>query len=145
MAKRSEKTDRIYYRMENPVDHTIDLGFVNYVQHPENKNYIVFRFADGQRAETFEFLLVEQKLWFEKGEEVKRNKPYFMYAVHKSDFKKVEQINYDTEAKHKKPIIPFKALRWSLLMFSFFVLVLATVGYCKAQNKLVESKVITGK
>jgi hypothetical protein len=131
--------------MENPVDHTIDLGFVNYVQHPENKKYIVFRFADNNRAESFESLLVEGKIWFEKGEETKRNKPYFMFAVHQTDFKKAERINYDVEAKHKKPIIPFKALRWSLLLFSFTVVILATVGYCKAQNKLAESNVNTSK
>jgi hypothetical protein len=131
--------------MENPVDHTIDLGFVNYVQHPENNNYIVFRFADDQRAITFETLMVEKKIWFEKGEETKRNKPYYLFAIHKSDFKKVEQINYDTEAKHKKPIIPFKALRWSLLFFSLFVMVLASVGYCKAQNKIAQSTVNTSK
>ncbi len=129
--------------MENPVDHTIDLGFVNYVQHPENKNYVVFRFADSNRAESFETTLKDQKIWFEKGEEQKRNKPYFMFAVHHSDFKKVEQINYDVEAKHKKPIIPFKGLRWSLFVFSLFVMILATVGYCKAQNKIHESTVQT--
>ena len=27
--------------MENPVDHTVDLGLVNYVKHPENPNYVV--------------------------------------------------------------------------------------------------------
>lgn len=131
--------------MENPVDHTIDLGFVNYVQHPENKNYVVFRFADNKRAESFELFLVERKIWFEKSDEIKRNKPYFLFAIHSTDFKKVEQINYDVEALHKKPIIPFKWLRWSLLIFSLLVMVLATVGYCKAQNKLNESSVHTPK
>jgi hypothetical protein len=131
--------------MENPVDHTIDLGFVNYVQHPDNKNYVVFRFADNKRAVSFQESLSTQKIWFEKDEDVKRNKPYYLFAIHNSDFKKVERINYDVEALHKKPIIPFKGLRWSLLIFSFSVLILATVGYCKAKNKLDQSKVITSK
>jgi hypothetical protein len=131
--------------MENPVDHTIDLGFVNYVQHPENKNYIVFRFADNKRAVSFEETLIVRKIWFEKDEDVKRKKPYYLFAIHSTDFKKVEIINYDVEALHKKPIIPFRGLRWSLLIFTLFVLILASIGYCKAQNKLVHSSVTTSK
>lgn len=145
MAKRSTQAHRIHYGMENPVDHTIDLGFVNYVQHPENKNYVVFRFADEKRAVSFEETLVDRKIWFEKGEEEKRNKPYFLFAIHHTDFKKVERINYDVEALHKKPIIPYKGLRWTLILFSSIVLFLAIVGYCKAQNKISQSKVDTTK
>lgn len=143
MAKRSAQTHRILDGMENPVDHTIDLGFVNYVQHPENKNYVVFRFADSNRAISFEGKLVESKIWFEKGEEEKRGKLYSLYGIHANDFKKVEKINYAVEALHKKPIIPHRGLRWGLLTFSFIVLLLATMGYCQAQKKLAESTIST--
>jgi hypothetical protein len=122
--------------MENPVDHTIDLGFVNYVQHPENSSYIVFRFHDLNRAESFEALLVEQSIWFEKGEEEKRGTMVQLYGIHKNDFKKAEKMNYQVEGKHKKPIIPWKGLRYFLLIFSFTVLTLAIIGYCKQQEKL---------
>lgn len=122
--------------MENPVDHTLDLGFVNYVQHPENANYIVFRFHDAARAATFEALLIEQAIWFEKGEEERRGTLVQLYGIHKNDFKKAEKINYHVEGKHKKPIIPWKGLRYFILIFSFTVLTLSIIGYCKQQEKL---------
>ena len=58
MAESAQKTFGIYYRMakqvDNPVDNVVDLGLVNYVQHPSNPNYIVYRFVDPERAASFE-------------------------------------------------------------------------------------------
>lgn len=122
--------------MDNPVDHTLDLGLVNYVQHPDNPNYIVYRFADEERANAFEGELIAQKIWYEKGEEMKRTRNFTLYGVHKNDFKKVQQINYMVEGKYKKPFIPFAFFRWALILFSFTVVLLAMLGYCDAQRKL---------
>lgn len=125
--------------MENPVDHTLDLGLVNYVQHPENKKYIVFRFADEHRAAFFEKKLMDQSIWFEKGEEMKKTTLFRLFAIHGSDFKTVEKINFETEANFKKPLIPTKWLRYSLLLFSTFVMTLTLMGYCNKQKQLEES------
>lgn len=125
--------------MENPIDSSIDLGFVNYVQHPENKNYVVFRFADAERAESFEIELKEHNIWFEKGEEDKRGKMYTLYGLKNKDFKAAEKFNYRVEGKHKKPIIAFAPLRWIILGLSLIAMTLTLVGYCKAQNKLEEA------
>lgn len=122
--------------MDNPIDSPLDLGLVNYVKHPSNQNYIVFRFADDKRAVTFEGRLIEGKIWFEKGSETRRTKEYFLFGVHKNDFKKVSKINFDVEAKHKKPFIPFKAFRYFMLLFSAAVLTIAIMGYCEQQKKL---------
>ena len=122
--------------MENPVDHMIDLGLVNYVQHPENPNYIVFRFSDPTRARSFELTLQEQKIWFEKGEEEKRGKMVQLYGIHKSDYKKVTHINYMVEATHKKPLIPWKGLRYGVVIFMAILITLAAVGYCKQKETL---------
>jgi hypothetical protein len=122
--------------MENPVDHTLDLGLVNYVKHPENRNYIVFRLADEDRAEAFEQELITGKIWYEKGDEMKRSRKFILFGIHKNDFNAVQQINYMVEARFKKPFIPFAAFRWALILFSLTVLVLATLGYCEAQRKL---------
>jgi hypothetical protein len=122
--------------MENPVDHTIDLGLVNYVQHPQNPNYIVFRFSDSERAKSFEKTLNEQKIWFEKGEEEKRGKMVQLYGIHKSDYKKVTHINYMVEAQHKKPIIPWKGLRYGIVIGMITLITLAAVGYCKQKETL---------
>ncbi len=125
--------------MENPIDHTLDLGFVNYVQHPENKNYVVFRFADTVRAVSFEEELQIEKIWFEKGEEDKKGKIYWLYGIRNQDFKKAEKINYRVEARHKKRIIPNRGFRWLVIGFSAIVMTLTLIGYCKAQNKLAQA------
>tara|TARA_R110002072_G_scaffold301400_2_gene481054 strand:+ start:14412 stop:14834 length:423 start_codon:yes stop_codon:yes gene_type:complete len=123
--------------MDNPVDSTlIDLGLVNYVQHPSNPNYIVYRFADINRANSFEMELKNQKIWFERNSEQKRSKEYYLFGIHKRDYNKTEKINYLVEAKHKKPFIPTRFLRYFLLLFSAVVMLLAIIGYCKQQNKL---------
>lgn len=122
--------------MENPIDHPLDLGLVNYLKHPSNSNYVVFRFADEARAISFEENLVDQQIWFEKGEEMKRTKNIILFGVHKSDYKKVEKINYLVEAKHKKKLISVSWLRYSLLIFSALIMTLTLIGYCEAQKKL---------
>lgn len=127
-----------HHDFDNPVDHPIDLGFVNYVQHPSNKTYIVFRFGDKNRAEDFEEQLKLNKIWYERATEMKRTTEVVMFGVHKTDFNRVQKINFAVEGRHKKPIIPFKGLRYGILLVGSFLLILATVSYCKAQNKLQE-------
>lgn len=121
---------------DNPVDHRLDLGFVNYVQHPSNPDYIVFRFTDHKRAEDFERLLTEKAIWFERDTEMKRETEVVLFGIHKTDYSKAQSINFSVEGKHKKPIIPFKGLRYGVLFVGLSLLILATIGYCKAQDKL---------
>jgi hypothetical protein len=125
--------------MENPIDNVIDMGLVNYVAHPENKKYVVFRFADEGRANSFEKLLVQEAIWFEKGEEEKRGRNFVLFGLKNRDFKKAEKFNYIVEAEHKKPIIPFKALRWTLLVFTGIVMTITLLGYCHTQKVLEQS------
>ena len=122
--------------MDNPVDNVVDLGLVNYVQHPSNSKYVVFRFADIERANSFEEALVSSKIWFEKSSDFKRDKEYFILGIHKNDFKKAEKINYLVEAKHKKPFIPFKILRYTVMIISAGILTIAILGYCNSRKIL---------
>ena len=122
--------------MDNPVDNIVDLGLINYVRHPENPNYIVFRIQDKERAVSFETELSQAGIWFEKGEEEKRQRIYTLFGIHKSDFKKVEKLNFLVESRHKKPLIPFKPLRYFILVFGLGMLILASIGYCQQQGKL---------
>ena len=125
--------------MENPIDHIIDLGLVNFTRHPENKNYVVFRFSDSDRAESFEKELELAKIWFEKGEEERKIKTFILFGVHKNDYKLAGKINFLVEAKHKKPLIPFKSLRYAVFLLSFIALTLALIGYWDAQKKIRRS------
>ena len=122
--------------MENPIDHTIDIGLVNYVKHPSNPNYIVYRFVDPKRAESFEQELNELNIWFEKSDEEKRGRTYLLFGIHKNDFKVTEKINYRVEAKHKKPFIPVKLIRYPIMIISAIMLTVAILGYCEQQKKL---------
>lgn len=122
--------------MENPIDNVIDLGLVNYVKHPTNPNYIVYRFPDKNRADSFQIELEQKGIWFERGEEEKRQRTYHLIGIHKNDYKHTVKLNYLVEAKHKKPLIPFKGLRYGLIIFSTILMTLALIGYCKRQNIL---------
>ncbi len=131
--------------MDNPVDRTLDLGLVNYVQHPENPNYVVFRFADEKRAETFETRLIEEAIWFEKGDEMKRTRLFYLYGIHKNDYKKVMRINLLTEARHKKKLLPGKYFRIFMILFSFTLIGMAIFGFCDQRRILQEYDTLYNK
>lgn len=122
--------------MDNPVDNIVDLGLINYVKHPSNPDYIVYRFADENRAKSFEEKLTQNKIWFEKSSEAKKQKTYTLFGIHKQDFNRTQKFNIEVEAKHKKPIIPFKGFRWFLIVFSTIAMTLAILGYCKSRKEL---------
>ncbi len=122
--------------MENPVERGLDLGLVNYTRHPENPDYVVYRFVDPARAESFEAALVAESIWFEKGEESKRNRLYYLFGIHKNDYKRATRINFLVEAKHKRKLIPGRYLRIFMILFSMSVIVLALVSYCQFHSRL---------
>ncbi len=122
--------------MDNPVDHPIDLGLVNYSRHPGNTEYVVYRFADENRANSFEEALNEKNITFEKDTHEKKLVTYYLFGVHKNDYKVTEKINFAVEGKHRKPFIPFAGFRWFLILFSTGLMILAIMGYCKAQENL---------
>jgi hypothetical protein len=120
--------------MENPVEH-FDLGFVNYTQHPENPDYVVFRFADVNRANSFRTELQQQKIWFEEANEDKKQVTYTLFGLHKTDYNKAQKINIAVEAKHKKFLIPGKFFRWFVVLFGITMITLAIIGFIKNPNK----------
>ena len=120
--------------MENPVEH-FDLGFVNYTQHPENPDYVVFRFADVNRANSFRTEIQQQKIWFEEANEVKKQVTYTLFGLHKTDYNKAQKINIAVEAKHKKFLIPGKFFRWFVVLFGITMITLAIIGFIKNPNK----------
>lgn len=120
--------------MENPVEH-FDLGFVNYTQHPENPDYVVFRFADVNRANSFRTEIQQQKIWFEEAQEVKKQVTYTLFGLHKTDYNKAQKINFAVEAKHKKFLIPGKFFRWFVVLFGITMITLAIIGFIKNPNK----------
>ncbi|SFT56308.1 hypothetical protein SAMN05216474_1341 [Lishizhenia tianjinensis] len=127
--------------MDSGVEHLTDLGLVNYVQHPSNKDYIVYRFADKKRAISFESALKEHKIWFEKSEDTPRTKTFYLYGIHKRDNKKVSHLNFTVEAAHRSFLIKNNFFRYFVLLFVTAMITLACMGYC-AHQKVLEEKTL---
>ncbi len=123
--------------MEAGLEH-FDMGLVNYRQHPTNVNYIVYRFKDIDRANTFENKLKEANLWYERSDPGEDEKVLYMFAVEKKHFNKTQKINFQTEGKHKKFIIPHGFFRNLFVFLVMAIITLASVGYCKSRQKLEE-------
>lgn len=116
--------------MEPGVEHFADLGFVNFVKHPTNDEYVVFRFADIERANSFEDRLTKAKIWFERAEEKPRTVTFYMFGVHYRDFKKVQAMNFEVEGKHRSHLIKHRGFRYIFLFIVLAICVLAVIGYC---------------
>lgn len=107
----------------------IDLGFVNYRIHPENKRYYVFRFKHKLRAEHFEMELTKAKIWFEKDFQEVNGSDMVLFGIHKNDFDRVQKINFNTEAKFRQPFIKDKLLRYFILLFTIGAITLGIISY----------------
>jgi len=125
--------------MDSGVEHLTDLGLVNYVQHPSNKDYIVFRFADLERAKSFKLALEENKIWFENSEDTPRTKTFYLFGIHRRDYNKVQDINFNVEAKHRSFLIKNNFFRYFILLFVTASIVLGLMGYCEHQRVLEEA------
>ena len=123
--------------MENPIEH-LDLGLVNFTKHPSNPDYVVYRFTNEEKANSFRRELEEQKIAFEEDTEDKKQVSYTLFAVHKKFYKQTMSMNFKVEGKHKKPLIPFFILRWFVLLFGLSILLLSILSYYKHMEHLNE-------
>lgn len=123
--------------MENPIEH-LDLGLVNFTKHPSNPDYVVYRFTNEEKANSFRRELEEQKIAFEEDTEDKKQVSYTLFAVHKKFYKQTMRLNFKVEGKHKKPLIPFFTLRWFVLLFGLSILLLSILSYYKHMEHLNE-------
>lgn len=130
MAKRSAQTDRIRDGVDSKVENIVDLGLVNYVRHPSDPKYVVFRFSDEKRANDFEKELKANKIWYEKGEGDTKNRTYTLFGIHNKHFNRVQRLNFLVEAKNRTFLIRNKVFRYALLLISIGTVILAFVGYC---------------
>ena len=123
--------------MENPIEH-LDLGLVNFTKHPTNPDYVVYRFTDIDKANSFRGELNENNIKFEEDTQDKKQVSYTLFAVHKKFYKQTMRMNFKVEGKHKKPLIPFFTLRWFILLFGLGILLLSILSYYKHMDHLNE-------
>ena len=121
--------------MENPIEH-LDLGLVNFTKHPNDPNYIVYRFTESNKANSFREELILNNISFEQDTEKKKQLTYTLFALKKKHYKKTMEINFKVEGEHKTPLIPFRLLRWIVLLFGLGILLLSILSYCKHMTYL---------
>lgn len=103
------------------------LSFVNFQDHPTNNNKKVFFFRTPEHAQHFEYLLVEEKVIFEKQID-KEGDLTIYYGVKTSDFKIAKKLNYLTIGKYRKPFISDVFFRYFVIVLSIIVLSVAIIG-----------------
>jgi hypothetical protein len=107
----------------------IDLGLVNYLDHPSDENYKLFRFIDKKKADLFEKGLIEQNLKHQSHLDSSSGKTIYLFAVFKSDFKAAQKINFLISAQFRKPMITSKTGKWALLIIVGLVIITGFVGF----------------
>ena len=101
--------------------------FVNINDHPTNRNKMVFYFKDSNRATYFKNMLIEEKIQFETQTDTEGDQTIY-FGVMKSDFERVKQLNYLTEAAFRKKFIPDPVFRYIVISISIIILGLAITG-----------------
>jgi hypothetical protein len=122
--------------MDSGLEHPFDLGMVNYHRHPTDQNYIVYRFKDIRRANYFEELLNTHSIWYERANPEEDEREFYLIAVQKKHFNKTQELNFQTEATFKKPLIKNGFMRYLFVLLMMSLIGLATVGYCARQKTL---------
>ena len=107
----------------------LQFNFTNYQTHPANRNYEVFSFKQPVRAAYFENMLIEHKITFEKDEETTEKQHYFLYAIHKKDFRTALMLNNLTIGHFRKPFISDPNFRWLVLLIGIGAVTLAITGF----------------
>ncbi len=107
------------------------LNITNFRDHPTRNGYTVFHFFDSRQAEDFKFLLDKNHIWYETDTDRKNGRIIYFFGIRNSDLKTVVKLNYVVIGKYRKPFIPNAFLRWTVILFGIFLVVLAIVGYFK--------------
>lgn len=106
--------------------------FTNWRTHPTRRNYRVFFFKTQHESTCFEQLLIEQKIWFEKDEEENSLNGRYMFAIKKDDLEKVKRLNNLTIGRYRKPFMANKVFRFTVMLVSLVVVVLALLGFWRS-------------
>jgi hypothetical protein len=101
------------------------LNLTNYDDHPEDPNWIVFRFPDPGMAEEFRVAVAAAGLQHEVDT---NGGPPFMVGVKQRHREQAVRLNYQVLGRHREPFIGDRLLRWVVLGFVGLLLALAVAG-----------------
>ncbi len=105
------------------------LQVTNHRNHPTNPYYKVFFFYIDEQADYFESLLNEKNIWYERDLDTSRGKNMHLFGIKMTHLKEVDQLNYLAIGKYRKPIFENKTLRYGVVVFGVFLIILGIIGY----------------
>lgn len=107
------------------------LDFTNWRDHPSDNRYVVFFFKTEKESIYFEELLKENKVWYEAFTDDDEPNYKYYFAVNKTSSKQVIHLNHRTVGEFRSHFIPYKVLRYALVVGMIIIMTLAIVGYIK--------------
>ncbi|MFT5600177.1 MAG: hypothetical protein ACI9N1_000411 [Flavobacteriales bacterium] len=107
----------------------IEWGFTNYQRHPSRKNYMVVHYRKIEEAEYFQGLMEGKKYFFERDIVEDEKGPLHVFGVRIGDFNEVNELNFITIGKHKKPMIEDNAARWAVVIIGGSLILLSIIGW----------------
>ncbi len=110
------------------------MRWTNYFLHPADNRYYVFTFNEVDHAERFEMALKNEAIPYERSDND--------FAVLRTHFNEALNQNHLLYAEIRKPFIENMGLRWTMLIVTLGVLLLAIVGALtsKAQAQMMGGK-----
>ncbi|HRD51272.1 MAG TPA: hypothetical protein PKY96_01355 [Flavobacteriales bacterium] len=100
-------------------------NITNFREHPNEEQWLVFRFPTAGQALEFEAELRAAGLRHERDE---HGGPPYLVAARKADREKAVRLNYLVLGRHREPFIANKALRWALILLLGLLLGLIVIG-----------------
>jgi len=110
------------------------MRWTNYFIHPGDNRYYVFSFKEKNHKEMFENALIAEKIPFEnfEDEELEYGAKY-LFGIPRTHINEAMRENNLLHASIRGPFIKSKALRWSLLLITGFMIALSLLGALSSQ------------
>lgn len=136
MAKKSKKTNRIRYGMDNL---KIDLNITNHLPHPDRPGYMVIHYSTKEKADHFEEQLKIKGYFYEKGEETQGEGENeiitrYLFGVRVTEFEEINILNYTTIGTFRKRSIPDKGARMVITVIGVLLVLFAFAGYLHSKG-----------
>ena len=96
------------------------MRWTNYFLHPSDNRFYVFTFREEEHAKRFELALIEDNIPYERNEKE--------FGVPRTHFNEALRHNHLLHADIRKPFIENKGLRFTMLIITGAMLLLAIVG-----------------
>ena len=100
---------------------------INILDHPTNRNTIVYFYTENLHSQYFKSLLTENSISFEYQFDEEEKKHYF--GIKRTDDKKVKTLNYLVFAKFRKPFINNPVAKYLLVSLTLLFIILAIIGF----------------